>query len=116
MSIPACTWVLRDAFQLQFDRILNRGNINGAVVELGQRRIERRRLAGAGRPNHKDNSRGIAQHTPEGLQNRTRNHHAVETQQGAAAHATQQPHHHFFTILRRDGGEPEVDAGRAKRQ
>ena len=52
---------LLDAVELVLDRILDRDDVLGDVVDLAQRRVQRRRLARAGRAGDEDRAVGLAE-------------------------------------------------------
>ena len=98
---------LPHAFQLIFDRILDRHDVALPVVQPGERGIERRRLAAARRPRHQhDAVRPLEQRVkhadvavvhPQRLQ--------VELRRAAI----EQAQHHALAVLRRDGGDARID-------
>src|SRR3954471_3208275 len=53
------------AIEVVFDRVLDRKDLVRAAVELGERGVERCRLAAAGRPGHKHDPVRLLDHPPQ---------------------------------------------------
>ena len=89
------------------DRVLDRHDVAGLVTDLGQRRIERRRLPAPGRSRTQHHAEWSADEVGVGLCGVGR--HSQLTQMEDGPRPVEQPHHALLAPDGGDGRHPDVD-------
>ncbi len=98
---------LVDAFDLVFDRILDRDDLDVGRVELGERRVQRRRLARAGRARDQHDAVRKLQHVDEFRQELIGEAERVEIEHDRFA--VEDTHDHRFAVRGRHGRHAKVE-------
>ena len=98
---------LLDTRDLVLDGVLDRRDRAPIVVERVERRVQRRRLARAGRPAGDDRAVRLRDRAQEDLVRRGA--HAELRQRHLDTAAVQQPEHDVLAVLRRDAGDADVE-------
>ena len=104
---------LLDALEVVFDRVLDRQDVHGRLVELAQRAVEGGGLARAGRPGHEHDPPRPGKDGVEPFE--LRRLHPEVFEPGQVVVATEQADHGSLAADRRHGRDAEVDAAPAAR-
>ena len=98
---------LVDPGHLVLDRILDREDLHVRLVELVERRVERRRLARAGRPRDEEDAVGLLQRLEEAPERVVEEAQLGEVERHAAL--VEDPHHDALAVHRRHRRHAQVD-------
>src|SRR4051812_27929244 len=98
---------LVDAAEPELDRILDRDDVDLRPVDLGQRRVKRRRLTRAGRPRHEDRAGRAADHRLHLRAHVVRE--AELRQRRRLLRLVEQTHHDLFALDRRQRRHADVE-------
>ncbi len=98
---------LVDAGHLVFDRVLDGEDLDVGLVQAIERRIQRRRLAAAGRPGDEQDAVRFDQHVEESLQRVVLEAESLEVERDAAL--VEDPHHDRLAVHRRHRRYAQID-------
>ncbi len=98
---------LRDARQVVFDRVLRRRNIHPRLVDLGERGVKRRRLAGSGRARHVNDAVGLIDHLADECERRRMRDQLVEPER--RVRLVEDAHADLLAPFARHGGDAKIN-------
>ena len=98
---------LVDVLEVVLDRVFDGDDVAPLAVELVERGVERRRLAGAGGPADEYHAEGLAEHLRVALQGLGQEPQLLQGDQGERL--VQHSQHHHLAVGAVGGGDAEVD-------